>query len=98
MATFFIAWAALCVGFLMGYVLSAMFKRNAEAYPEVPSLEVRHISPQAMESMGEALTNAGAMLESGDFAYLSGGLIVQDLGYGVVNIKGDVSLRAVEDE
>lgn len=98
MATFFIAWAALCVGFLIGYVLSAAFKRNAEAYPEAPSFEVRHISPQAMASMGEALTNAGAMLESGDFEYLSGGLMVQDLGHGVVTIRGDVSLRAVEDE
>lgn len=91
MSTFFIAWAALCVGFLMGYVLSAMFKRNAEAYPEV-----RHISPQAMASMGEALTNAGAMLESGDFEYLSGGLMVQEVGHGVVTIRGDLSLRAVE--
>lgn len=88
MSTFFIAWAALCVG----------FKRNAEAYPEAPSVEVQAVSPQDMARMGEALTNAGAMLESGDFAYLSGGIMVRDLGHGVVSISGDLSLRAVEDE
>jgi hypothetical protein len=98
MSTFFIAWAALCVGFLIGYVLSAVFKRNADAYPEVPSVEVQTITPQAMARMGEALSLAGDMMESGDFAYLSGGLIVQDLGHGVVSIKGDLSLRAVEHE
>ncbi len=98
MATFFIAWAALCVGFLMGYVLSAVFKRNADAYPEVPSVEAQRISPQAMARMDEALAQAGAMMKSGDFEYLSGGLMVQDLGHGVVTIRGDVSLRAVEDE
>lgn len=98
MANFFIALAALCVGFLISYVISAVFKRNAKACPEVPSFEVQRISPQAMASMGEALTNAGAMLESGDFEYLSGGLMVQDLGHGVVTIRGDVSLRAVEHE
>ena len=41
---------------------------------------------------------AGAMLESGDFEYLSGGLMVQEVGHGVVTIRGDLSLRAVEHE
>ena len=48
--------------------------------------------------MGDALYHAGEMLQSGDFEYVSGGFIVQDLGHGVVNFKGDLSLRAVEDE
>lgn len=94
MATFFIAWAALCVGFLMGYVLSAVFKRNAEAYPEV--IEGQAVSPQDMARIGEALSLAGDMMNGGDFAYLSGGLMVQEVGHGVVTIRGDLSLRAVE--
>jgi hypothetical protein len=48
--------------------------------------------------MGYALARAGDLLESGDLEYVSGGLIVQDLGHGVVSIKGDLSLRAVEHE
>lgn len=82
--------------FFVGYVLCALLRANN--VPESPSFEVTAISPQQMARMGEALSHAGDMLESGDFEYLSGGLIVQDLGHGVVNFKGDLSLRAVEDE
>lgn len=87
-------WAALVVGFLIGYVLCALLRANN--VPESPSFEVTAISPQQMQRMGEALSHAGDMLESGDFEYVSGGLIVQDLGHGVVTIRGDVSLRARE--
>lgn len=56
------------------------------------------LSPAQAARMGDALYHAGEMLQSGDFEYVSGGFIVQDLGHGVVNFKGDLSLRAVEDE
>ncbi len=98
MPVWLMIWAALVVGFLFGYVLCAMFRRmNEDTYP-VPSVNVTHVTPQAMARMGEALSHAGDMLESGDFEYLSGGLVVQDLGHGVVTIRGDLSLRAVEHE
>ncbi|XAI93850.1 endolysin [Pseudomonas phage vB_Pa-PAC1] len=38
------------------------------------------------------------MLDSGDLEYVSGGFMVQDVGHGVVIIKGDLSLRVAEDE
>lgn len=90
-----IVWLSLVVGFFAGYVLCAIFRRNAEAF-EAPQLEVTALSPAARAKMGEALYHAGEMLEAGDFEYLSGGFMVQDLGHGVVNFKGDLSLRAVE--
>lgn len=39
-----------------------------------------------------------ALLDSGDLEYVSGGFMVQDVGHGVVIIKGDLSLRVAEDE
>lgn len=87
-------WVALLVGVVFGMFIASLLRAND--VPESPSFEVTAISPQQMARMGEALSNAGDMLESGDFEYLSGGLIVQDLGHGVVTIRGDVSLRARE--
>lgn len=89
-------YAALCVGVMVGYVLCAVLRRNDERYPPVQSVEVQHVTPQAMTAMAHALSHAGEMLNSGDFEYLSGGIMVNDLGHGVVNIRGDLSLRAAE--
>lgn len=89
-------YVALCVGVMIGYVLCALLRRNDDHYPPVPSVEVQHVTPQAMTRMAEALSNAGEMLNAGDFEYLSGGIMVNDLGHGVVNIRGDLSLRAKE--
>lgn len=96
--TWLIVWAALCIGFLAGYVTCAVFRRNDEAYPPVRPVEIQHVTPQAMSAMAEALSHAGDMLNSGDFSYLSGGIMVQDHGHGIVNIRGDLSLRAKEYE
>lgn len=93
-----IVWGAVIVGFLAGYVTCALLIANRERMTDVPSVEVTAISPHQMQRMGEALSHAGDMLKSGDFDYVSGGLIVQDLGHGVVTIRGDVSLRAKEYE
>lgn len=98
MQTFFIAWFALCCGFFVGYVICGIFKRVEELNPalEPVSVPLQHTTPQAMEEMGEALIQAGELLKSGHFSYLSGGIVVGELGNGIINIKGDVSLRAVE--
>lgn len=92
---YFVMYAAVCGAFLAGYVTCALLRRNDEEYP-APSATITNVTPQAMERMGEALSNAGDMLQSGDFEYLSGGIMVNDLGQGVVNIRGDLSLRAAE--
>lgn len=93
-----IVWGAVIVGFLIGYVTCALLIANRERMPDVKTVEVEVLSPQAQTRMGEALCNAGEMLNSGDFEYVSGGFMVQDLGHGVVNFKGDLSLRAKEVE
>jgi len=90
-----IVWAALSVGVVLGFILAALFRANG---PDAPSATVTALSPAQAARMGDALYHAGEMLQSGEFEYVSGGFIVQDLGHGVVNFKGDLSLRAVEDE
>lgn len=90
-----IVWAALCVGVVLGFFLAALFRANG---PDAPSATVTALSPAAAARMGDALYHAGEMLQSGDFEYMSGGFMVQDLGHGVVLFKGDLSLRAVEHE
>jgi hypothetical protein len=90
-----IVWAALSVGVVLGFTLSALFRGHC---PDAPSATVTTLSPAQAARMGDALYHAGEMLQSGDFEYVSGGFIVQDLGHGVVNFKGDLSLRAVEYE
>lgn len=91
-------YAIVCGAFLAGYVTCALLANARRRYPLVRDVQVQHVSPQAMTAMAEALSNAGEMLNSGDFEYLSGGIMVQDHGHGVVNIRGDLSLRAKEYE
>lgn len=91
-------YAVLLVGFALGYCCCGLLtnaRRNT--LPVAPSATVTAITPQAMARMGEALSHAGDMMNAGDFEYVSGGFIVQDLGHGVVNFKGDLSLRAKEE-
>lgn len=95
--TYFYLWMALCAGVVIGFVLAALLRANDSRYP-APSATVTVVSPQAQARIGEALSHAGDMLQGGDFEYLSGGLMVRDVGHGVVNISGDLSLRAVEHE
>jgi hypothetical protein len=92
-----IGWVVLSVGVVGGFFLAALLRANGRDVP-VPSATVTALSPQECARMGYALARAGDLLESGDLEYVSGGLIVQDLGHGVVSIKGDLSLRAVEHE
>lgn len=91
-------YAIVCGAFLAGYVTCALLANARRRYPIVGPVQVQHVSPQAMTAMAEALSHAGEMLNSGDFEYLSGGIMVQDHGHGVVNIRGDLSLRAKEYE
>ena len=96
--TWLIVCGILLVGFIVGYATCGLLVANRERMPVVKPVEVEVLSPQAQTRMGEALYNAGEMLNSGDFEYVSGGFMVQDLGHGVVNFKGDLSLRAKEVE
>lgn len=89
-------YAVLVLGFGLGYCCCGLLRRNNAAYPPI-SATVTAVTPQAMARMGEALSHAGDMMNAGDFEYVSGGFMVQDLGHGVVNFKGDLSLRAKEE-
>lgn len=93
--TYFYLWAALSVGVVLGFMLAALFRANG---PDAPSATVTALSPAQAARMGDALYHAGKMLQIGEFEYVSGGFIAQDLGHGVVNFKGDLSLRVAEDE
>ena len=92
-----IGWAVLSVGVIVGFLLAALLRANGRDVP-VPSATVTALSPQERARMGYALARAGDLLDSGDLEYVSGGFMVQDVGHGVVIIKGDLSLRVVEDE
>ena len=89
-----IGWGVLSVGVVVGFFLAALLRANGRDVP-VPSATVTALSPQERARMGYALARAG---ESGDLEYVSGGFMVQDVGHGVVIIKGDLSLRVAEDE
>lgn len=92
-----IGWAVLSVGVVVGFLLAALLRANGRDVP-VPSATVTALSPQERARMGYALARADDLLDSGDLEYVSGGFMVQDVGHGVVIIKGDLSLRVAEDE
>lgn len=92
-----IGWGVLSVGVVVGFLLAALLRANGRDVP-VPSATVTALSPQERARMGYALARAGDLLDSGDLEYVSGGFMVQDVGHGVVIIKGDLSLRGAEDE
>lgn len=92
-----IGWGVLSVGVVVGFLLAALLRANGRDVP-VPSATVTALSPQERARMGYALARAGDLLDSGDLEYASGGFMVQDVGHGVVIIKGDLSLRVAEDE
>lgn len=92
-----IGWGVLSVGVVVGFLLAALLRANGRDVP-VPSATVTALSPQERARMGYALARASDLLDSGDLEYVSGGFMVQDVGHGVVIIKGDLSLRVAEDE
>ena len=51
-----IVWAALSVGFVLGFMLAALFRANG---PDAPSVTLTALSPAQAARMGDALYHAG---------------------------------------
>lgn len=95
MELFIMKMALIIGGFFMGFILCAVMVANDRRKNEKEN-EITVLPPESQADIGDALCNAGEMLNNGEFKYLSGYITVQDMGFGIVSIYGDLSLQAVQ--
>ena len=91
----FIKIAAILGSFYAGFIVCGVMVANDRRNNEKEN-EITVLPPESQTDIGDALCNAGEMLNNGEFKYLSGYITVQDMGFGIVSIYGDLSLQAVE--
>lgn len=89
-------WAALAIGCALGLFLAAWLRAVRSRIGD-PGVILSAESAAAAKAIGRDLYEAGAMLETGEFEYVSGSLAAYRIDdEGLVSVAGDLLLRSVE--
>lgn len=96
MQTILTHWAAVVVGFALGLFMAAWLRANRSRIGD-PGVILSVESVEAAKAIRHDLYEAGAMLETGEFEYVSGSFAAYRIDEeGLVSIGGDLLLRSVE--
>lgn len=103
---YFVSYICFMLGVGAGFIIVIFLRKDKDKEIQ-RELEVlrgqRHSAPsmppnsELSVGMAKVLLHTSMMLRSKDYEYINGGLMVNEMDNGYVNIKGDLMLRSKED-